>query len=296
MTKVTSPALTALLATRQFYTAKLFTFTLADGTVLRYCSGDADITYSGNVFSCGGLTGPYFERGTNKAKSHLRIGTSTDTLVFDVLPGSSTVKGFAFLTAIMYGIFDGATLLYQKAYMPAYGNVSAGVYDMFKGRVGDISFGRTAATFTINSHMELLNQMLPRNYYQPSCNNTLFDTACTLSAAALAVAGVIGAGSTGGTILANLPQATGYFDLGKLTFTSGVLIGFSIGVKSWTIGSGGNFGTFLMNRPFPVAPMAGDAFNAYPGCDKQQTTCAAKFNNFANFRGMPYVPIPETAG
>jgi len=313
MTKFTSPALTKLLATRQFFTAKLFTFTLVDGTVLKYCSGDKDITvipdlyqipelyaygdlYGPGTYSCGGQTGPYFERSNNKAKSHLKIGTATDTLILDVLPGTSTVKGFPFLSAVLYGVFDGATVLYQKAYMPTYGDASGGLYNMFQGRVGDVNIGRKSVTFTINSGLELLNQNLPRTFYQPGCNNTLFDTNCTLNAATFAVAGAVLAGSNAGMILSSLTNATGYFDLGKLTFTSGALNTFSVGVKSWTTPAGVVPGVFQMNRPFPVAPSVGDTFNAYPGCDKLQATCTAKFNNAANFRGTPFVPIPETAG
>ena len=41
---------------------------------------------------------------------------------------------------------------------------------------------------------------------------------------------------------------------------------------------------------FPVA--IGDAFIVYPGCDKQQSTCAM-FGNLANYRGQPYIPVPE---
>ena len=36
----------------------------------------------------------------------------------------------------------------------------------------------------------------------------------------------------------------------------------------------------------------GDAFTVYPGCDKQQSTCAL-FGNSANFRGQPFIPAPE---
>lgn len=294
MTKTTSAALTALLATRQFFTAKLFTFTLSDGTISRYCTGDIDITSSGNVFACGGQTGPFFERDGNKAKAHWKIGTNVDTLTFDVLPGSATIKSLPWLTAVIYGIFDGASVLYQKAYMPTYGDTSVGVYDMFKGRVGDVSVGRKSIGFTVNSYLELLNQNLPLNYYQAGCNNTLYDASCTLSAATFASNGIVGVGSAAGTILAAMAPATAFFDLGKLTMTSGTLNGMSIGVKTWVQGS--PLGTFSLNRPFPQAPAVGDTFTAYAGCDKQQTTCAGKFNNFANFRGTPYVPVPESAG
>jgi uncharacterized phage protein (TIGR02218 family) len=34
----------------------------------------------------------------------------------------------------------------------------------------------------------------------------------------------------------------------------------------------------------------GDAFTITAGCDKQFTTCKAKFANTINFRGFPYMP------
>lgn len=292
MTKTTGAALSALLATRQFYTAKLFTLTLLDGTLSYYCSGDKDITSGGNLFSAGGQTGPYFERSGNKAKVHWIIGTQVDNLTFDIIPQTSTIKGLTWFQAALAGIFDGATVLYQRAYMPTYGDVSVGVYDMFKGRVGDVTVGRKMLTFVVNSHLELLNQNLPLNLYQAPCNNNLYDTSCGVNPALFSNPGTVAAGSTGGTIMATMAPATGFFDLGKLTFTSGAASGVSIGVKSWTQGSPG---TFLLNRPPPISVAVGDTFTAYAGCNKLQSTCSAKFNNLANFRGTPYVPVPETA-
>ena len=89
-----------------------------------------------------------------------------------------------------------------------------------------------------------------------------------------------------------LSQATGYFDLGTITFTSGVLSGLSRTVQSYIKGIPG---TATLLGGFPSAPATGDTFNIYPGCDKLQGTCTNKFNNLTNFRGYPYVPINETA-
>ena len=41
----------------------------------------------------------------------------------------------------------------------------------------------------------------------------------------------------------------------------------------------------------PAEPIAGgDTFSIVGGCDKQFSTCRAKFNNVPNFRGFPHVP------
>jgi uncharacterized phage protein (TIGR02218 family) len=52
---------------------------------------------------------------------------------------------------------------------------------------------------------------------------------------------------------------------------------------------------FTLLNPLPLVPSAGDAFTAYPGCDKTQATCTTKFANLGAFRGFPFIPQPETA-
>lgn len=291
--KTVSPQLQALFASRQFYAVKLFTFTLFDGTVLRYCSGDRDVTWAGHTYSCGNATnGPYFERTDNKAKAHWAIGTSVDTLSFDVIPGTGAIEGIPFARAVLWGLFDGAELDYTRAYAPTGIAAITGVLPMFTGGVADVSFGRSVFTFTINSDLQILVQNMPRNLFQAGCINTLFDVSCTLNPAGFSDNSVVVAGSTASMIVTALPKATGYYDLGKVTMTSGALAGLSRPVRKWTAGTPG---ALLLGVPFPAAPVAGAALTAFAGCDKQQVTCAAKFNNFANFRATPYVPAPETA-
>ncbi len=291
--KPASQALKALLASRQFYAADLYTFTLAGGGMLRYCGGDRDISAGGNRFPAGGQSGPYFDRKDAKAKCHWKIGVEVDTLVFDVLPGSATVLGAPFLAAVRQGVFDGAELQLERAFMPTYGDTSAGTVILFAGRVAEVDAGRSVATFTVNSHLELLNLQMPRNLYQPGCVNNLGDASCAVSLASFATSGTALAGSSASVLTASLAQATGYFDQGKLTFTGGANAGLWRSVKSWVAGSPG---TLSLLAPFPNAPAAGDAFTLYPGCDKTLgTNGCAKFSNQANFRGMPYIPTPDTA-
>jgi uncharacterized phage protein (TIGR02218 family) len=290
--KPSSPALRTLLASRQFFVANLYTFTLIGGGVLRYCSGDADITANGHLYPAGGQVGPFFDSASNRAKAHWKLGVEVDTLTFDVLPGTSTVLGQPFLAACITGAFDGAELTLERAFMPTYGNTSAGTVILFVGRVAEVDIGRSMATFSVNSHLELLNLNLPRNLYQAGCTNTLGDASCTVNLAGLGITGAAAAGSSSSVIRATIAQASGYFDQGKIQFTSGSNAGLWRSVKSWVSGSPG---TLSLLAPFPTAPSFGDTFTVYPGCDKTQTTCSGKFGNLANFRGFPYVPIPETA-
>lgn len=290
--KTASPELLSLLATRQFWAADLYQFTFVGGNTLYYCSGDKDIDWNGHTWSAGGGTGPYFDRQGSHAKCHWKAGLEVDTLSFDVLPGSANVQGAPFLTAIQQGAFDGAELTLYRAFMPSYGNTSAGTVILFAGRVAEVEAGRSLARFTIASHLELLGQHLPRNLYQAGCVNTLFDTACGLQSAAFAVTGSALSGATTYSFTASLSQPDGYFTLGKISFTSGANTGQSRTIK---LHSAGSPATLTLTTPLLNAPLAGDNFTLYPGCDKRRSTCADRFANLTNFRGFPYVPVNETA-
>jgi uncharacterized phage protein (TIGR02218 family) len=289
--KPASTALQNLLASRQFFAADLYSFMLIGGGVLRYCSGDRDITAGGRLFTS---QGPRLDRKDTKAKCHWKIGIAVDTLVFDVMPqASDLVNGQPFLAACVQGAFDGAELQLERAFMASYGDTSTGTVILFVGRVAEIDLGRAIATFTINSHLELLNTQLPRNLWQPGCVNSLGDASCGVDLASFGIGGSAASASSASVIAATLVQATGYFDQGKLAFTSGANAGLTRSVKSWVAGSPG---VIALLAPFPNAPAAGDGFTIYPGCDKTLgPNGCAKFANTARFKGYPYVPTSETA-
>jgi uncharacterized phage protein (TIGR02218 family) len=116
-----------------------------------------------------------------------------------------------------------------------------------------------------------------------------------LNGASYTVAGQAQAGSTIFRIATNLTgYAAGFFSLGKLQFTSGALQGTWIGIQS-QVGSGSAPVALTLTPPLLAAPAPGDAFTAWPGCDRALSTCRNKFNNIGNFRGFPWIPVPETA-
>jgi uncharacterized phage protein (TIGR02218 family) len=328
--KAASPGLLALLASRQFYLLDLFQFTLFDGTVLRYAAaaqdiyaeGDlaaasdltavpdlvvypdvagaydvtliSDLVTFGNKYACGGVEGgPYFEREGDNSQVQLRAGLQVSTLQFTVYPGTAQVLGFSFKRAVLVGLFDGAQVQLKRAVMPTYGDTGAGVVTLFSGRVGQINADRAGGVqFTVNSFVELLDQNMPRNLFQSGCIWTLYDDGCTLDQARFSQTGSVSSGSTALVLNVSMPQATGYFDQGKVQFTSGANKGLVIGVRKYVQGSPG---ALTLLQPLPVTPGVGDSFLASAGCDKLQATCSDKFNNLSNYLGFPYIPIPETA-
>lgn len=281
--KSASPGLIALLnSSQQFIMADLYTFVLIGGTVLRYTGAEGMLMVGGSVFD-----------GTtiliDRSKIRTVIGVEVDTLdlTIQALP-THLIGSTPFLTALKNGALDGATVKVERCFMPTWGDTSLGTVILFSGRVADMEVGRTEAKVRVNSDLELLNIQMPRNLYQPGCLNTLYDGACTLAKASFGVAGTVGAGSTRNLLSNGLAQAAGWFDMGTVTITSGVNAGVSRSVKQYSPG------VLALMNPLVSACAPGDTFTVYAGCDKAQATCSAKFNNLANFRGFPYVPVPES--
>lgn len=81
-----------------------------------------------------------------------------------------------------------------------------------------------------------------------------------------------------------LTTTADWFNDGFITFTSGVLEGESLEIKSW---DGTTLGLFL---DLPELPAAGDTFNIEAGCDKTPATCQSKFSNIVNFQGENFIP------
>src|SRR3546814_18211015 len=61
-------------------------------------------------------------------------------------------------------------------------NKAVGSISLFSGRVANVEeVGRSAAMVKVKSDLSLLSVDMPRNVYQASCLNTLFDPICKLN-------------------------------------------------------------------------------------------------------------------
>jgi hypothetical protein len=210
----------ALLTANKLLIADLFTVTLADGTILRWTSFDFDVAVGAETFSS---IGPRLRRGALKWKR----GVESSPLELKVASASTDIAslGLTVAQAIAGGYFNGATVRLQRAYNPtrnANGTYSASsALLLFQGWVGKIEQGRPYATITVNSLLERLHLQWPFTMLQPSCRWTLFDAGCGLTQAGFAVTGSVQSGSSRSQILHTLTNPTGYFDQGRIKFTSG---------------------------------------------------------------------------
>lgn len=265
--------------------ADAFTFTLRSGLILCYTNVDVTFSYGGNTYFANSVR-------VDGLKYRAAVGLEVDRQQITVVAlATDTVTGGApFLQALRDGTFDGCEIERDRVFFSdVIGGIAIGSATLFKGRLGNIDeIGRTGAKLTVNSDLVLLDIDMPRNVYQPTCLHTLYDSGCTLVKNAFGTNGTVGTGSTASVI--NWSGASANHQQGSITFTTGVNAGATATVGSVAAGR-----ALTLLYPLESMPAAGDGFTVYYGCDHTPGTCRSKFNNFANFRGFPYVPPPQMA-
>lgn len=280
-----SSKLIALLDADQFLMADLYTITTIQGDEYRFTNYDFDLIVANKVYRA---DGPIIERdGINQS-----LGVEVDNLSVTIYATDETLfDGVPIIQAFHNGILDGATFKLERVFMdintPT--NTSAGAITLFEGSLIEPEFDRNQIHVNVASDTDVLNLKMPRNLYQPSCLNTLFDSGCGLLNTDYMVETKIGANSTLNRILCDLQQPQGWFTQGVVEFTKGVNRGIKRTVRLHESGA------LLLTLPLLDMPAVGEVIKVYPGCDKRLETCDNRFENRDRFRGAPFIPVPETA-
>lgn len=165
-----------------------------------------------------------------------------------------------------------------------YFSYNGGVAPLFSGILNDISISGSVASITVAGIEAFLLQTVPRFYYQPACNNTLFDTFCTLTDTDYDANEVItGISSDGLSLSGSFSTTENYLLYGQAVFgTERRMIVYH---TSSLIKVRFAFNSLEVN----------DTIVVYPGCDKTLSQCIARFNNKVNFLGFPYIPKENPA-
>ncbi len=293
--KTISGGLLSLLTTSEYLQRiELLTITLQQGAgVYYYTSLDQDLVYNGHTYLSGDQgVNPGFKRGTVTTE----LGTDTKNLELTLFCGPNTqIGGVLVPTFADYGGFDNAIIEIDCLPCPVPVNgllqTGNGTYNLWTGITGDVTADRTEVQIEVSSLLRILQGSFPRNFTLPTCNNTLYDSACTMVKTTFQGLGTVAAGSwTTAQFNSNLTNIDDYFDLGWIVWTSGQNNGLVRTVKTYKNASG----NVLLTYPLPYVPLSGDTFTAFAGCDKTQTTCTTKFNNVIHYRGFPYMPNPIT--
>ena len=275
--RLASQALIDHLATnKQFLMTDLYEITLVGGYVMRLTSYDLALTVSGQL---------YASMDIRRGRIRSSVGLEVDTLDLEFYPtASATINGAPFLSAVVRGALDSASIVVSKLFMLNPGDTSLGAVHRFAGRISDISGDRAGVKAIAKSEVELLNAPFPPELFQASCLNTLYDAACGINKVGYAVTGTVTLSTVEYVAVATATVLT----LGVIKFTSGVNAGITRAVR---LHAGGQV-YFAVPLIVPCAP--GDSFIAWPGCDKLLATCGSKFSNRDNYRGFPFIPVPET--
>ncbi len=192
---------------------------------------------------------------------------------------------------ILAGKYDYAEV---NIFMVNYSNIAHGAIKLKTGWIGEVKIENGSYTAEIRGLTQALSNKIGE-LYAPTCRAKLGDTRCKVNMASYTLSGSVTSATGNSEFTDNSrSEASGYFNAGVVTFTSGANSGLSGEVKEF---SGKKIKLAL---PMPYAIVAGNTFTIKAGCDKTFSTCINKFNNAVNFRGEPHVPgmdkILETAG
>jgi uncharacterized phage protein (TIGR02218 family) len=255
------------------------------GEVIRATSYDFDLIVAGHTYYSSGEI-------IKREGVSLSLGVEVDNLNVTIYATDDhTIGGIPIIKAFHNGQMDGARFKLERIFLSPSNptNTSAGAVLLFEGRLIEPKFDRNRAEVSVASDLDDLAVQMPRNLYQPSCNNTLFDSACALRHENYVVNTVIESGSTASRILCSLSQPQGWFTQGVIEFLDGGNAGLKRTVRLHESGA------LLLTLPLLESPQSGQRIKVYPGCDKRLETCINRFSNKEHFRGAPYVPVPETA-
>lgn len=272
--------------------ADLYKFALVSGQIIRLTSADINVTWEGETYlSKARADVPLIDRGDITFELGLTVDQFELTLSHSP---SMRVAGMPWPMALRVGLFDAAEVDYVRA-VGAFGSgVVAGIIPRFSGKVGPVDPGRTTSTITIDSHAADLQVPVPRNVFQASCLNTVYDATCGLNRSSREVHVTVSSVSEDGMTI-GISGATLVADkyLGGFARFTGLSVSNSNQqVTVWD----NTTSSITLLYPFPDSLSIGETLALAPGCTKSMEACA-EFDVVHwrdRFRGQPHVPLPET--
>lgn len=299
------PDFDALLKSREFALVEALSIKLASGTMLAYTTAQYDITVppyddpmSLRTYDCDdvGVSG-WKSRVSNGCESQGGSPTtsiSVDEMSLTFTPNlnpvaPSVVDGVPFIQALRQRAFDGAVFMRDTWYLRLPDFVPVGGIPRFYGLSSAIdSGGRTQAIDKVKSDIVLLGIDMPRNLFQPNCQYTVYSAGCGADKSSFASHATAGAATN--AIFIDWTGASVQFTGGEIEFEAGPAIN-----QVRTILRADGTGLWV-SYPFYGAPNPGDAFVAYPGCNRldplvnPSTSGCPFFGRQAAFRATPNVP------
>lgn len=270
--------------------ARLYTLTLANGTVLRYTDYDRDLTVGGNTFLAS--SGPIITCKRTRQAVGVEL-SEMELSLGRVRQDGGTFAGYATVPAAVFnGALDNAKLEVDKLFMPSPGDTSLGALVWFVGLVSEVTARSSGADLVVKSTTELLaNLQWPKRRLMPHCPYSLYDANCGVTKAPVTV--TVQSGPTS-TVVTVSGLTHGPYVLGTITFADGEVR------QIQSMATSGSNDALTLNFPLAKVPLAGASATVLIGCNKTNTTppsnsaSCISFNNTARFGGFPWVPRPES--
>lgn len=248
-----------------------------DGEVFTFTAHDKPIVFRGETYTpCGSLV-------SSALQTSAEFGATENLDLTGVIASGQITRA-----DLWAGKYDAADI---EVWRVDWSNPT--VADLLAaGKAGSLEFGSNEFKFEVVTAGERLQQRPILQPVMPTCRFRLGDSRCTVDLEAARVSGSVTALATPDLRVgaakrifadASRTEADGYFQLGRLTWTSGANIGISVDVKLYAAD------TFTLERPMQYDIELGDAYTVVPGCDRIFTTCDTKFANAVNFGGFPHL-------
>lgn len=267
-------ALLGHLSTATTTTCRCWGVTRADGVFLGFTDHDQDLTFDGHTYRAAtGMTAKALQMGTGLAVDNSEaMGALSSAAISE--------------EDIAAGRFDGADIV---CWMVNWADPAARIM-LFRGQFGEMTRQAGAFHVELRGLTDALNQMGGRVYVK-TCTAVLGDGECGFNLDQPGFAFEVplaGRDALGRYLFDPLGQTDGWLERGRCRILTGDGAG-QLGLVKFDQTIGGQRTVELWSR-FAVEPAAGDMIRLEAGCDKLNTTCQVKFNNFLNFRGFPHLP------
>lgn len=248
---------------------------LASGEVMGFTDHDRAVGFDGVTYEA--------QTGFAATEIESSLGLSTDNLEASGALSSDRLTA----QRLKAGDFDHAAV---ELWCVNWMDVSQRVL-LKRGHIGEVTRGRGFFTAEVRGLSDVLNQPRGR-LFQYGCDAVLGDARCgvNLATASYSVEVAVFSCEALRRLVVSGAEgfAEGFFAHGSFTFTSGANAGRVGQVKFHRVS--GTAVSVELWQALAFAPQTGDRLLLRAGCDRQFSTCRAKFGNGPRFRGFPHMP------
>lgn len=256
---------------------QIWTIRRKDGTVYRFTSLDRDLKYGGQTYKACDSMVPSASSSANE------VGSVGDINLSGIVgEGAGSVT----LADLHAGRLDGAFVEARRVSWDGTTEPKA----IMRGTFGSVSFGERGFSVDLTGDGARLQQTPLLRTVAPGCDLVFGSAPCGKALGPLTVTGTAatGQGQRGFTDPTRT-EPDGYFNYGRVTFTTGANAGISAEIKSHAAG------VFALWPRLAEPVSAGDAYSMTPGCSNLMeaaggTNGCLAWDNRINYGGFEQVP------